>query len=153
MTDEEIRVRKLRYTFLEMWEADAGYVTMGNDAMRAIMSTALSKIPQEVADAVSDDCLLLVFMREEQGCYLPHELVRDKAILGFSETIISMQPEEAEKLLLHEVAHYWLKHRSPMLDDLSNAQYEQQEREAADLVKRWLAEAAADQDGAEPPAR
>ena len=131
-----------RYTPEEVWYEDAGLVTLGPDAIRKIMSSALSKVPREVADAVLGGCRIIVPTSKEKGCYIPAELTKDRAMLSFPETIFDGSPEEAEETLLHEVAHYWLKHRSPLADGLSETEGEQQELEADDQVRKWLGECA-----------
>jgi len=126
-----------RYTPEEIHYMDNGILTLDNDRLRRAVAMALAKAPMDVVDCVTDNCLFLMALAEEKGCYLQRELLEGKAIISLSEALMD-NPEELERTILHEAAHHYLGHKNPLLADLSLEQYDHQEAEAWELVEHWL---------------
>ncbi len=128
-------MEKKYYTFEEAWDMDASRATLRNTTLRGIVARALSKVPKEVVDRVYDECLFLMPTYEERGCFIPKELLRDKCIIALSEKLLEEDEKNIEGDLLHEVAHYYLGHKSPI--HLSEEETRKQEEEADRAVDRW----------------
>ena len=128
-----------RYSPQDVWYADAGVFTLGDTDLRGLVSHALAKIPATIADRILDECLMLMPVSREKGSYIPAELLRDKALIAFAETLLDRELSEALWTILHEAAHHILGHRSPV--NCPGLDYDRQEQEANDLVKDWLAQA------------
>ena len=124
-------------TFEELWILDGGWVTNDDEWLRGRIAQALSKIPAEDAKLTYDKCLFLMPRERERGSYIPNKFVRDKNLVLFPEALTGEPKARAERTILHEVAHFLLGHKMPLLEGLSLDEGMKQEREAEMLVKRW----------------
>jgi Zn-dependent peptidase ImmA (M78 family) len=118
---------------------DGGPFTLGYDELRALTSQALAHAPKEVVDYTMDHVVMIMPLSAEKGAYIPKALFRDKDIIVFPETLLKVPEEEAYFTILHEVAHLWLEHKSPLWNMLSEEEANRQEEEANILVRQWLA--------------
>ena len=114
------------------------HFTLGNDKLRDAVALVLPKLPFGVIAHMLADCRLFLMPEAKgKGIYLPAELLEEKAIIALPEALLD-GPEELERTILHQVAHFSLNHKVPTISDLSDEEYDQQEAEAEELVKRWL---------------
>lgn len=125
-----------KYTQEEIWYEDGGLVTLGNDDLRAGMSRVLSMVTSEVADHVLDNCFLVMPDVTEEGAYIPNMLIGHRDILVFSRGLLAAEEAEFDVVMLHEIAHSFLKHKPGHL--ISEEQYDKQERQAWMLVHDWV---------------
>ncbi len=133
-----------RYTFEQVWEADGGILTLGEDELRALVSEALSRVPRRVADRVFAGCIFVMAKFEwGAGTYIPKELLEGKCAIALSEKLMDEDRESAIRTILHEVAHFYLKHVPPGLATDSGEGCDcRQENEAEAQADRWLRAAA-----------
>ena len=111
---------------------------LGDDQLRDLVSVALSYAPHEVIDYTLDNAVMLMPRSEEKGCHIPNYLFGGKDIIAFPETLLEEPKEEAYFTILHEVAHLWLGHKSPLVDDLTMEESDRGEKEADALARQWL---------------
>lgn len=125
------------YTFDEVW--DMIYVaTLGNNLLRYLVAGALSKVPKGVTDRVLKKCLFWMPTCDEEGCFISEELLRGKGLIALPEKLIHKDEESVERIILHEVAHRHLDHKSPFLSRLSEEEARKQEEEANRTRDMWL---------------
>ncbi len=138
------RAAAARYTPEEVWEADAGIMTLGENELRALVSEALSRVPRRVADRVFAGCIFIMAKFEwGAGTYIPKELLQGKCVIALSEKLMDEDRESAIRTILHEVAHFYLEHVPPGLaTDLGESCDCRQEEEAERQAGRWLRAAA-----------
>lgn len=129
-----------RYSPEEVWEADGGILTLGEDELRALVSVALSKIPKRVADKVFKGCIFVMAKYEwGPGTYIPRQLLEGKCVIALSEKLMDEDRTSAIRTVLHEVAHFYLQHMPPgLMTESGNGCDCQQEREAETQVDEWL---------------
>jgi hypothetical protein len=129
-----------RYTPEEVWEADGGILTLGENELRALVSKALSRVPRRVADRVFAGCIFVMAKFEwGAGTYIPRELLEGKCVIALSERLMDEESESAIRTILHEVAHFYLRHVPPGLAGGSGETCDcRQEREAEAQADRWL---------------
>ncbi len=107
-----------RYTPDEVWEADGGILTLGEDELRGLVSVALSRVPKRVADKVFKGCIFVMAKYEwGPGTYIPKELLKGKCVIALSEKLMDEDRRSATRTVLHEVAHFYLQHVPPGPDD------------------------------------
>jgi Zn-dependent peptidase ImmA (M78 family) len=126
------------YTPERIWYDADIYLTLDNDKARGLASWALSFTPSEVIEFALENLLILVEEREGGGTYIPNAVVGKRDIILLSEALFDQPREKQRDVLLHEIAHAWLKHPFPMIEDVSEGQYDENEKEAWALVKEWL---------------
>ena len=124
------------YRATEIHYLDAGLVTLGVDPLRNLLAKVLTTIPTDVVDRLFDECVFLMPERAERGCFIPGRIITGKDIIMFPEDILEWPEQEQSQLILHEVAHFALGHRSPLEDP--DLDYDAQEDEANELVARWV---------------
>lgn len=83
------------------------------------------------------------------ACRVAPALSKERELIILSERIFpkkNVRCEDDSKaryfifVVLHEIAHAIKKHRSPLLDNLTQAEFETQEQEAYDLAMSWFNE-------------
>lgn len=127
-----------RYTEEEVHYAVSENIEAFDIAM-AIIIKSLSKLPARVVDKLAKGCLILVpAEHEKRGMHLPRQYLKGKEVIVLAEGIFELPMDETEYVILHEVAHFWLRHKSPVLESLGNDVYERQEHEADEMVEKWL---------------
>lgn len=132
--------RSRRYTPEEIWQADGGIMTLGEDELRALVAVALSKVPKRVADKVFKGCLFVMAKYEwGRGTYIPKELLKNKCVIALSERLMDEDRVSAERTILHEVAHFYLRHVPPGLMPGCSEDHEIRLEEEADRqTEEWL---------------
>ena len=101
------------------------------------ISWALSQVRKEIVDDIFENCVFLITDKTEKGTYYPKNTFIDKNIICFSDFYVESESDsEIERTVLHELAHYYLRHRIPE----DRQEKERQESEAVDQVKQWLEE-------------
>lgn len=128
-----------KYSPEEIWEMDADTWTIGNDELRHLVSISLSKIPAAVVDKVRKGCLFNSLSEEAGGEILSPDIIKNHYLINIHSIILNGEREKAIRVILHEVAHYYLKQQHLLADlKLTSEQYEMQEKEADKLVEFWL---------------
>jgi len=104
-----------------------------DEELRHKVASALSKIPKKIVDKVINECK---FLRPfVGGMFINKELISGKNLIVISDSFFqNSNSEEIEKALLHEIAHFVLKHKISAVKE----EYERQEEEAEKLVEKWL---------------
>ncbi len=108
------------------------------------VQTALECLPPDVFDELSSS-LAIISTTGSDGCRLARATCEQKEIILLSERIFprrGMSEGDAVVryftfVVLHEVAHAYRKHRSPMFDNITPEENQAQEAEADDLALRW----------------
>ena len=116
--------------------------TLGNEELLQALAKPISLLPYEIASRVIDKVIFIGPKPGQEGGYIPpkvvKEILRGKAVIHFSESIFDCSKEKRMKVILHEIAHFHLKHKSGLWFDLTIEDYEQQEKEAWEQVDKWL---------------
>lgn len=117
--------------------------TMGNDDLSNLLSIILTRVPRKIVDKVLNNCLYLMPRTKEKGCYFPNRVLKGKHIILFPDSLLKQSSKGQIHTILHETAHYILKHKSPLEfpytpDNTDLEEYNRQEQEADNLVKKWL---------------
>jgi hypothetical protein len=129
-----------RYTLDEIWYQDGGMLTLGGDELRHLVSTALSRIPKQVADKVLTKRLFIMPQYAwEKGYLVPLKLTKNKRVIALPEGLLEEGEESVVQTILHEVAHFWLQHEPSLLAESASEDLDKkQEDEADNCAKRWL---------------
>lgn len=120
----------------EIHYMDSGSFTLGCDQLRNVISWVFTTLPDDVVESVMDGCHMLIVTSEEQGVYFPQTVLGERGLIAFPETLLNQERETMRHTILHEVAHYVLRHKT----FLNPVDYDSQEREADALVTQWLDE-------------
>ena len=135
------RAASSNYTPEEVWEADGGILTLGEDELRGLVLVALSEVPKRVVNKVFKGCIFVMAKFEwGAGTYIPKELLEGKCVIALSERLMDEDQISAVRTVLHEVAHFHLGHMPPGLVAGSEEDCDcRQEKEADAAVDEWLA--------------
>ncbi len=120
----------------EIYQNDAGEISLNNEVLRKLLSKALARAPAHVVDAVFKHCLCAMPDPERWTAFIPNRAIKDKHILLFPHTLNGCSEDEQALYVLHTVAHYILHHWSPV--ERRSVDYDKQETEAEDLAQKWL---------------
>ena len=129
-----------RYSAEEIWEMDTGPWTLGNDDLMRLVAVALSQIPSDIVDNVYENCKFHSLSEDAKGEILSPKIISNSYFINIHSKVLYGNQEEAVEVLLHEVAHYHLGGHRHFLEEFNPEEYEIQEKEADELVKRWLSQ-------------
>jgi hypothetical protein len=109
--------------------------TKGHDALPSLLADIIYIIPKEFLDDVLSNCVFL--MLDETvfpAYYVPKKIIEGKSLIVFPDNLFSKDEEGRTDMILHEIAHYVLRHSDP---GIYNEAYSEQEKEANALRKKW----------------
>lgn len=126
------------YSSDEIRQMEGEEFILGTLALRKVIVNLLTYIPAEVVDYLMQHCLVISTWQNCDGQYFPSKLLRKKDIILLSEHLLDGDEDERDKTILHEFAHCWLRHQSPVLKDgMTGEEILRQEDEADELAYRW----------------
>lgn len=114
-----------------------------SDEEERIIADALTILDKELVDRIVQDVYFISASLIKALC-LPlstSQLKGKKAIIFLSDGLSKLTRKEIKQDILHEIAHYALRHKC-LFDfelDKMNREYLEQEKEADRLVKKWNA--------------
>ena len=106
----------------------------GNEMCSSLVAEVLSKAPRRVVDKVLKHCAIV--MPNSDGAYFNSKYAKDSLIV-LSERLLDMKSKEQHFTVLHEVAHFHLKHKDSMLSSMTKKQQKRQEDKADELANKW----------------
>ena len=109
------------------------------------VAKALCKLPMHIADKVIKKCFFITYSGRIRGhCFAP-SLINNRTIIYISwHHLKRAKQEKIEHTILHEIAHWFLKHGDSMLPNShfnsTVVEVKKKEMEADHIVKKWLQE-------------
>jgi hypothetical protein len=112
------------------------------------LETALKYLPEDVFGKNKEE-FLFTSTATRDACRVARHYCQTREIILISERILpgkNVKDEADPKaryfiyVVLHEIAHAISKHKSPKFDNLTNDEYESQEKEADELAMSWFNE-------------
>ncbi len=99
----------------------------------------LSHLPEEVIGYVVDNCWFVGGSSDIYDAFtIPGKHVANKYIVCLPAKISDKLDAEIQRIIIHEIGHCYLKHKSPSLDNLSKEERNKQEEEAEKFVnENW----------------
>ena len=127
------------YSFDEIHQMGGGAFTLHDLELQKIIAQLLTYVPADVVDYLIEHCVVISSWNNCYGLYFENELIQGKGIILLSEYLLDGDENEREKTILHEFAHCWLKHVSPILaEGMTGEEILKQEEEADGLVYKWI---------------
>lgn len=127
-----------KYTFEEITDQNCGCVLPLNDRLLELHASALSKVPKEIAERVLEECLFLVPDPGMGGFRISKRVLQGKDVIVLSEKLLEKDNKDIVPIILHEVAHFYLNHKSRLLDQLSEEEDRKQEEAADRWARQWI---------------
>jgi hypothetical protein len=114
---------------------------LGDQGFREVLGDNIPIIPRDTLDDVLKNCVFLM-LGEQRGfpaAYIPEEKIKGKAMCAFYEMLYLKKREDQVHMILHEIAHYVLRHTTDGLSD-EDFHNHKLDKEANRLVAKWLAD-------------
>ncbi|MGA2573941.1 MAG: hypothetical protein ABSF36_07090 [Candidatus Methanomethylicaceae archaeon] len=130
--------QKVKYS---VEEADClfGGMNSVSDEFRLLIAEALSRIPRKEADWAAENVAFFSSSFREYAFTLNPRDWKHKVGLIFLDESLKEKDEDGQIfMVLHEIAHNRLKHKSPIFCKLSQEDTDKQEKEADALAQKWL---------------
>jgi hypothetical protein len=127
-----------KYTVEEIWYKNGGYLTLDNEQLRGLVALALSKVPKKIADRVVEECIFLMPSPEMMGFFLSKRVQEGRNAIVLSEKLLEEDQKDTILTILHEVGHFYLNHKSPILDMLSEQEDRKQEEDSDRWARQWI---------------
>jgi len=108
---------------------------------RVYLMKALSSLDKEIVDKIAEE-VLFTDSRDGYAYHIPlnsRYLKERKSIIFLSYYLKEKTEEDAIKIILHEIAHYYLNHKTLFdfpLDEIDK--FYMQDKEADKQVEEWL---------------
>ena len=110
----------------------------------SLIAKALEYLPSEILDSIENEVVFICL--ESDACRLARNVYQNNEIIILSQSIFPKGYwTEKDRIfryfvfcILHEVAHAIKKHRSPLFDNLTSKEIENQEREADQTAIFWF---------------
>jgi hypothetical protein len=135
-----MELKILKYSFEDIWNIDAGYMTADADTdlhkeFRVLVTKALSMLPVDIVDDVMSECLFIMPRIDfESGYYIPKEQIDNRFVLVFPEELLKKDEDFIIRKILHEIAHWYLKHN----EIVSYERNLEKEKETDNQVDQWV---------------
>ena len=113
---------------------------LGDQGFRELLGDNIVIIPKDTLDDVLSNCVFLM-IGEKIGisaAYIPMELIKNKAMCAFYESLYEKERDDQVHMILHEIAHYVLGHNEGMTDE--EFKNHPQDKDANSLVAKWIAD-------------
>src|SRR5579871_6120997 len=124
------------YTELELLAKADEFVRTDNFAVVYFLSKALMAVPSQVVDSVFSKYVFLIPYPEFSAYHIGHADLAGKDLILFPEGLLTGPEQQQIKLILRETAHCFLEHKSRFEDP--SLDHSRQEKEADELVRKWL---------------
>lgn len=140
------RIRSKRYYTPQEVE---GYIGSNRILYHNLLYTnvakALCKLPMRIADNVIKKCFFITYSGRIRGHCVAPSLINNRTIIYISwHHLKRAKQEKIEHTILHEIAHWFLKHHAGKLPNSPFnspvAETKKKESEANQQVKKWLQE-------------
>jgi len=121
---------------------DIDYRFAGNNEVSERERVLIAKALFLCEDNVIDDITENVWFVSPNGKYIAFQ-VNMKKLKKYNSIIFlgnldKLPDRKAIEIILHEIGHHVLKHKSPSFDNLSNEDYKKQEKEAKAFAKERM---------------
>ena len=112
---------------------------LGDQGFREVLGDTIPIIPKDILDDVLSNCVFLM-LNEKKGvaaAFIHKKLIKEKNICAFYEMLYLKDSDKRKHMILHEIAHYVLRHTTN--EGLSDEDYKNHklDKEANALVDKW----------------
>jgi len=122
-----------------------GIGLFGDAKMKMAVCEAISRFPDEVIEFATEKCWFVSNTSEYWAFSISGKHLSNKYLIFLTPALFEKLHEFVLETIAHEIAHAYLKHKSPVLDDLTDIEAIDQEADAAKfLAKKWKKEKAID---------
>lgn len=114
-----------------------------NSRLEPYIATALNKIPINIANKVIKKCFFATLENRASAQYFSANIIKKRAIIIIDNRFLKRAtPEAIEFTILHEIAHWFLKHSHIFPKEISEKEirkiHKKSEDDASNLVDEWL---------------
>ena len=130
----------MQYYEVDYFVSKPGALTvLGDQGLQEVLTDNIYIIPKDVLDDVLSNCIFLMLSENMKAGFIPKNLIEGKNICAFYEILYSQDRDKQVHMILHEIAHYVLRHTNEGLSD-EDFYNHKQEKEANVLVDKWIAD-------------
>lgn len=129
-----------KYTWQQVDYAFAGMDEISDD-QRMPLAKALSVLDKDLVDKIADEIIFISSNPDTFAFCLPldaNHLRNKKGLIFLSESVFRLNEGKFRRTILHEVAHYILKHKCIFDFEIGDDKMDLQEEAADKLVEKWL---------------
>jgi len=103
---------------------------------REVLADMVYIVPKDILDDVLSNCAFLMINKEVSPCaYIPNKVIAKKSIFAFYDMLYSLDKDKQVHMILHEIAHYVLKHVD---EEQPKEEFIKEEKEATALADKWI---------------
>ncbi len=108
-----------------------------SDVNRLLLCEACLKLPRDMVDKIGSEIFFLDF-EYTMALHLRINTIKRKSIIFFSDEFTDLSDNEKIRIILHEIGHHILGHKSHMCLECCPDCFEQFEKEADDFAQKYL---------------
>lgn len=103
---------------------------IGNRRMRKFVCETLSRMPDEVIEAITSTCWFFASMDDAWAFTFTGNDLANQHLIFLGDDLLSQSPTQIHYTIAHEVGHVMLKHRNSTLIKQTKEEISKQEKEA-----------------------
>jgi len=113
-------------------------IVLGDQSFKEPLGDTIPIIPKDTLDDVLSNCVFLMLneKKEVSAAFIPKKLIERKAMCAFYEIFYEKEEDDKKHMILHEIAHYVLRHTTEGLSD-EDFHNRKLDKEANALVDKW----------------
>lgn len=135
---------KNRYHTAEFLSAyHAKVMALWDKDLTGVLADLLTCVPSHIADYLAQNCLIVYLKtgtKHQAGCLYRAPQIDGRDVIVLAEEVVLYHDANVRnRLILHELAHCWLKHEHEpiVVNEQVQLQQKKQEKEANDLAAKW----------------
>lgn len=127
-----------KYTIEEIFDVFNGFPEIEDEKVKRYLVTSISYIDEEIIDLIEEKVVIISADKTIYGMYINHLSRRYKS-KDFIFLNISRFRNEKKiiSIILHEIAHFYYRHKCYQYDYKDSDLYEKYENQADELAKKW----------------
>jgi hypothetical protein len=116
------------YTYVDILRLDLGKQTFDTDSLKHLVAKVLTQVPADIVDKVYEDCFFFTIDERKKGAFLSKNIIQDRNIIFLTHELYGPLSELKDDIILHEIAHYYLDHKS------WDERFKSEKRDPEDLI-------------------
>ena len=110
----------------------------GSDLMKDSVALAITKLPEEVAQKIIDNCWFFSSFEDNYGYAFNGNDLKDAHLVFLADILFQEPQSQILYTILHEIAHIALNHKNSIQYAQTKSEIAKQEKEADQFAKKYL---------------
>ena len=119
-------------------QTEMGGRLAGNKLMKDCVALAITKLPEEIAQQIIDNCWFFSSFEDNYGYAFNGNDLKDMHLIFLADILFREPQSQILYTILHEIAHIALNHKNSIQYTQTKKEIAHQETEADQFAKKYL---------------